>query len=667
MTRVDDRLEWLETDGAGGFASGTRTGIRTRRYHALLLTATTPPTGRVVLVNGLEAWITTDAGRFALSSHRYRPGVVHPDGASRIVTFDGHPWPSWEFVTPDGARVRHEIFIDRETGATVAAWRLLGGVTRAVLEVRPFLSGRDYHALHHENGAIRFEAIVEDERVQWHPYESLPAVVMQSNGAYTHVPDWYRGFLYDVERERGLDEVEDLASPGVVTWTLDANHTEAVTVWSAHPGEVARVAEGAIGPGPVAETAIGPGPVVTIVDTMRARERARRAAFATVTERAADTYLVRRGAGRTIVAGYPWFTDWGRDTFIALRGLCLATGRLEEARDILLEWSGAVSEGMLPNRFPDAGDAPEFNSVDASLWYVVAVYELLDAADQRPRLVTRPQRARLEAAVQEILTGFASGTRFGIRADEDGLLAAGVAGVQLTWMDARVGDREITPRIGKPVEIQALWLNALRAGARKNRKWNTLFNAGVDAFGRRFWNPERGCLYDVVDVDHVSGTADGALRPNQILAVGGLPFPLVNGDRAARVVDVVERELLTPFGLRSLGPGEPEFAPQYTGTPAERDAVYHQGTVWPWLLGPFVDAWINVRGDSPDTRAEARSRFVAPLMAWAERDGLGHVPEITDATAPFMARGCPFQAWSLGELIRADRRTAIEEPLPASV
>jgi predicted glycogen debranching enzyme len=242
--------------------------------------------------------------------------------------------------------------------------------------------------------------------------------------------------------------------------------------------------------------------------------------------------------------------------------------------------------------------------------------------------------------------------------DDDGLLAAGVPGVQLTWMDARVGDRVITPRVGKPVEIQALWINALRAGAHRDDRWAALASRAAAAFDARFWNPERESLYDVVDVDGEPGKVDPSLRPNQILAVGGLPHRSIDGDKAARIVATVEAALLTPIGLRSLAPSEPGFVPRYEGGPLERDAGYHQGTAWPWLLGPFVDAWLRVHGNTPATRATARRRFFEPLVAHLGQAGLGHVSEITDATAPFTPRGCPFQAWSVGEAIRIDRMTA---------
>jgi predicted glycogen debranching enzyme len=643
---IDDRTEWLEADGLGGFASGTSSGIRTRRYHALLLTAMTPPTGRVVLVNGFDAWADTPAGSFALSTQRYAPDVLHPDGAAHLTAFTIDPWPTWQYELADGTRVMQEIFVQHGTGATIVTWTLVRAAGPVVLRVRPFLSGRDYHSMHHENGAFRFDAERRDAVIAVRPYGGLPAVILLSNGDYRHAADWYRQFLYTAERERGLDATEDLASPGEFSWPLSGPGEQAVWILRADvsDGGESRTAD----------------EVVTLVNEARAGERRRREAFPTRLDRAADAYLVRRGAGRTIVAGYPWFTDWGRDTFIAVRGLCLATGRLADARDILLEWAGAVSEGMLPNRFPDHGEEPEFNSVDASLWYVIAVHELLEIAGNRSTLLTPEQRGALEAAVKQIVHGYANGTRFGIRMDVDGLLAAGVRGLQLTWMDARVGDREITPRIGKPVEIQALWLNALSAVSVLEPRWADVFDRGRAAFLERFWNEDRGHLADVVDVDHVPGTRDDTFRPNQILAVGGLPVALVDGERARRIVASVEQRLLTPIGLRSLAPGEPGYVPRYDGDSSARDAAYHQGTVWPWLMGPFVEAWVRVHGSSSAARRDARTRFIEPLLAHLETAGVGHISEIADAEPPFAPKGCPFQAWSLAELLRLDRLVLAE-------
>jgi predicted glycogen debranching enzyme len=632
--------EWLEPDGLGGFASGTTAGIRTRRYHALLLSATTPPTGRVVLVNGVDAWIETAHGRWPLSSQRYAPDVTHPDGASRLASFVIDPWPTWTYALPDGTQVVHEIVVAHGDGRVLASWSVRGTSGPCTLSVRPFLSGRDYHALHHENGSFRFEPEVCGERLTWHPYDGLPAVTLVHDGTYAHQPDWYRRFSYDEEAARGLDATEDLASPGTLSWSLDdARPTATVILSAVAPGEAPTRGEGA------SEAA----------RCIRASERRRRAAFTTWLDKSADDYLVRRGGGQTIVAGYPWFTDWGRDTFIALRGLCLATGRLDDARHILLEWSRAVSNGMLPNLFPDGTSEPEFNSVDASLWYVVAVADFFTAMSAARRRLRAEDRAALVAAVDAIVDGYAAGTRFGIRADADGLLAAGVSGVQLTWMDAKVGDWVVTPRIGKPVEIQALWLNALWISRERSAARRDLLARGLQAFESRFWNEEMGFLYDVVDVDHQPGTHDATLRPNQVLALGGLPLPLIQGERARRALDIVEARLRTDLGLRSLDPMHPSYAARYEGGPAARDAVYHQGTVWPWLMGPFVEAWVRARGGTEDAKGAARSRFLEPLLRHLDSAGIGHVSEIADAESPHTPRGCPFQAWSVGELLRLDR------------
>jgi predicted glycogen debranching enzyme len=626
--------EWLEADGQGGFASGTADLVRTRRYHALLLAATTPPSGRFVLVNGLEAWVETPQGRYPISSQAYRPAVVHPDGASRIERFEADPWPSWTFYFEESARVTQEIFVSRRTGTTALVWRLARRRMDVSLSVRLLFSGRDYHALHHENPHFRFEPQRRGYGWMWIPYEGVPAINVATNGSYSHDPDWYRGFLYSEECARGLDSTEDLASPGV--FRFDLSKGEAVILLSTEPPA-------------------GEDDAALLARRFRLEERRRRFGFSSRLERAADDYIVQRGEGKTIVAGYPWFTDWGRDTFIAVRGLCLATGRLEEARSILLEWAGTVSEGMLPNRFPDRGDDLEYNSVDASLWYIVAIHDYLEACARSRRRVPAPESDALSRAVQAILEGYARGTRYGIRADKDGLLACGVPGVQLTWMDAKVGDRVVTPRAGKPVEVQALWFNALSIGARLSGRWNEPAQVAAASFADRFWNARGGFLYDVVDCDHVGGTHDQRFRPNQIFAVGGLPFALLAGERARRVVDAVEARLWTPLGLRSLAPDDPAYAGRYAGGVSERDESYHQGTVWPWLTGPFVEAWVRVRGGTPEARREARKKFLEPLLRHTEEAGLGHLPEIADGDSPHTPRGCPFQAWSVGEALRLDR------------
>ena len=641
---MDFEAEWLESDGAGGFASGTVGGARTRRYHALLLPATQPPVGRMVLVNGLETWAVAGLERIPLSTQRYQGEVLAPRGQDHLTHFSADPWPQWTFTLPGGAQITQSLFIHRATRLTALCWHLNNGNGDVQLEVRPMFSGRDYHATHHENAAFQFTPAEQETRsVLWRPYPGVPGTRVWSNGLYRHDPTWYRRFLYLLERERGLDDLEDLAVPGVFTFALRKDQDACMLLGAADL--------------PASPPPFPPGAdAARLLPVLRAEEADRRRRFEPRFGRAADLYLARGASRLTILAGYPWFTDWGRDTFISIRGLCLAGGRFDQAREILLAWSNEVSDGMLPNRFPDSGSAPEYNSVDASLWFIIAVHDYLAAAP-RPRDPSGHARwaadeGKLIAACEAILTGYADGTRHGIRLDAtDGLLFAGEPGVALTWMDAIVDGVAVTPRIGKPVEVEALWLNALWLMKHRSDRWMRLFGVGWAKFYVRFWNPIRGCLYDVIDCDGERDKTDDRLRPNQLLAIGGLPVILVTREQGQSIVAAAEAELLTPLGLRSLGPREPGYIGRYEGGPRARDGAYHQGTVWPWLLGPFVEAWVRVHGDAKKLKAEARERFVAPL--WAATGGT-QIPEIADGDAPHVARGCPLQAWSLGELMRLE-------------
>ncbi|ARP84441.1 glycogen debranching protein [Bordetella genomosp. 8] len=653
--------EWLEADGRGGYASGTVSGLRTRRYHALLLCATRPPTGRKVLVNGVEAWVETAGTRQSLTRQRYAPDLIVPDDAADVLAFDPHPWPGWRLRLRDGRLLRMACFVDKASARTVLRWDLEGAAEAGVLilKVRPLLSGRDYHALHRENPAFDFSAAVDGQRVRWRPYGHAPAVLAHTNGRYAHEPDWYRNFCYARERERGLDDIEDLATPGVFSFDLGAG--PAVMILSA----VALPAvDGAAPEAPGADdavVAVAPAPeaddAVALASDLAEREAARRAAYPDRLRRAADAYVVSRAQGLTLVAGYPWFTDWGRDTFIAMRGLLLATGRLDEARAILLEWARYISQGMLPNTFPDEGNEPAYNSVDASLWFVIAAHDYMETGHADDAV-----RASLRAAIDTIVAGYAGGTRHGIAADADGLLRAGCPGMQLTWMDAKVGDWVVTPRIGKPVEVQALWINALRIAAAWNAGCRELERQATASFARRFPKPDGSGLYDVVDDGHEAGRLDGSVRPNQLFAVGGLPHAIVQGPLARAVVAQVEAALLTPMGPRTLAPGDPAYTGHYRGGPVQRDAAYHQGTAWPWLIGAFVQAWLRTRatagaqGDelSPAALEQARERWLAPLYRHLDEAGLDHVSEIADGDAPHRCAGAPFQAWSLGELLRVE-------------
>jgi predicted glycogen debranching enzyme len=628
-------MEWLETDGLGGFASGTTEGTSTRRYHALLLVAENPPADRRVLVNDAAVSLETGGRVDRLSRHVFAPNVTTEMAATQ-TGFEHEPWPCFSYDLA-GISMKREVIAVHGLPVVLVRFTFGRPLPDAKLCIRSLLSGRDFHTLHHENPAFDFTARGNGEKVSFRPYPSVTGVVSLANGTYRHAPEWYRRFQYDAERARGLDYLEDLGAPGVFeiglasgvgTWIVAAD-TEAVRAF------------------------LGDRSAETVAADVIASERTRRARFATPLERSADAYVVKRGAGKTIIAGYPWFGDWGRDTFISLRGLCLAMGRFEEARDILLAWAGAVSFGMLPNRFSDRADeVPEYNSVDAALWFVMCVGELLARSGSQ---VSPEQRRTLVDAVRSIVDGHVQGTRHGIRVDADGLVAAGERGVQLTWMDAKVGDYVVTPRIGKPVEIQALWLSALSVANELVRGYDVLFRRAAASFPERFVDRATGALYDVVDVDHEPGKIDASIRPNQIFAAGGLPFSVLSTEQRRRVIDVAERSLWTPRGLRSLSKDDAAYVGHYGGGVFERDSAYHQGTVWPWLAGPFVEAWVACRGGTEDAKREARERFLVPMRGLLEIAGAGHLPEVTDGDPPFTAGGCFFQAWSVAELVRLER------------
>lgn len=636
----DSLAEWLETDGLGGYAMGTVGGRRTRRYHSVLTVATNPPTGRMTLVNGFDAWLEYEGQDVPISTQLYTPYVVAPDNSRWLDDFVTHPWPTWTYRLPDGPVIRQELLMLRGQPTTILRWRCLtpenGGIPLRLL-LRPFLSCRDHHGSHSENGAFRFASQQTGEGRCWTPYAGVPSIHALSNGRFHEEPVWYRNFLYEHERERGLNDTEDLASPGKWSWNLAVE--DAVLIWTAEPAGLGHDAKSST----ALETA----------QRWTASEASRRSALPSK-QHVVDQYLVKPAGRSSIIAGYPWFTDWGRDTFISLRGLCLARGDVATAGEILDAWSIHVSEGMLPNRFPDSGTEPEYNSVDASLWFIIAAREYLDLAERQHILLTPEHRQRLATAVEQIFAGYSAGTRFGIHRDDDGLIACGEPGVQLTWMDAKVGEWVVTPRIGKPVEIQALWLNALAAFPESHPQAREWLKQGCASFQHRFWNEQLGCLYDVIDVNHQPGEQDQTIAPNQVFALGGLPLTLTTTAQSKRALEVVEQHLLTPLGLRTRSPIDPGYHGRFQGGVKERDGAYHTGTVWPWLIGPYVEAWVKQHGSSPEIKQQARQRFLTPLERHFKEAGLDHISEVADGDAPHTPRGCPFQAWSLGEYLRLD-------------
>ncbi|HEX5646520.1 MAG TPA: amylo-alpha-1,6-glucosidase [Nitrospira sp.] len=629
-------LEWLETNGRGGFASGTVAGANTRRYHALLLTARKPPAGRIVLVNHLDEWVEVNGRSFPLSTNLY-PGAVHPDGYTYCSEFSSVPWPTWTFDC-GGSTVQREILCVPGRDLVIVRWRLMTASSLPrTLCVRPMLSGRDYHSIHHENRTLSTGVLSKPGWVSWQPYPDVPSVQAIHAGRYRHEPDWFRHVRFPVERQRGLEDEEDWWSPGEFRFEVGAGNEGTLVLTS---------------------EAIDTLNVAAVVEGEGARRRRRgqtapgRDPLAGTLWCATDSYLSARDAGQTVVAGYPWFTDWGRDTFMALPGLCLVTGRHDTAWRVIESYCAHVSEGMVPNRFPHAGEQPEYNAIDASLWFINAVERYLTYSHDEARV-----HAVAWPAVKQIIDGYRRGTRYDIHMDRDGLIAGGVSGVQLTWMDAKVGDRVVTPRQGKPVEIQALWVRGLEIGMQLATRFGEsayaarcrrLRDLAMKSFRTKFWNEAGGFLYDVIDGPEGN---DVSIRPNQLYALA-LCDDLVDREHAKQVLLIIKDQLLTPVGLRTLSPGDSRYRPRYEGGVAERDGAYHQGTVWPFLLGPFVTAWIKTFGKSAQVKAQARA-FLNGLETHLREACVGQVSEIFDGEAPHTPRGCPAQAWSVAEPLRA--------------
>lgn len=622
--------EWLETNGIGGFASGTIAGSNSRRYHGTLTAATRPPLGRLTLVSKIEETITVDSEPFELSTNQY-PGRVHPTGYENLLSFRLDPFPIWTYSVA-GIEIEKRVFMVHGRNSTVVTYTVKPKVRNKNISMtlRPMLAFVDYHHLQHETSEFNGEYKISDGLIEIQPVVDMPRLYVSHNGTRVEPTGyWYRDFEYAIEKERGFDHHEDLFQPFELTFDLE---TSATVIFSTDNDLAARNAA-----------------QLEKDEVQRRKALIKTAKAKTDFEKqlvlAADQFIVQRGEGHTVIAGYPWFSDWGRDTMIALPGLTLATGRPEIARGILLEFARAVSEGMLPNRFPDAGEMPEYNTVDATLWYFEAVRSYVEATGD-----LRFVREELYKTLAEILVWHLRGTRYNIHVDTDGLLYAGSPDVQLTWMDAKIGDLVVTPRTGKAVEIQALWYNALctmadlaqRFGDDEDRaKYLSMAELAKLSFNAVFWNEAETCLFDVVE----NGTRDESVRPNQIFAAS-LHHSMLDDDRARMVVDKVEAELLTSVGLRSLSPRDPQYRPIYIGSPFDRDSSYHQGTVWGWLIGGFIDAYRRVHPGR--TLPGDLSGFDQHLR----EAGVGQISEIFDAAAPHTPRGCPAQAWSVAEALR---------------
>jgi len=631
--------EYLETNGLGGYASSSVLGINTRKYHGLLVAAMSPPVERALLVSRVDETLIIKGSRLEFSSSEYE-GKIHPRGYRHLDSFRLDPFPVFTYIV-GGLKVEKTVFMVHGQNTTCLMYKIESlpngpRPSQVILEVRPIMAFRDHHGLMRENHEVDDHTVVKGDTVRLRPYEGMPSLTVSAgNGRFERSFYWYRGFHYRHEKASGYPHNEDLFSPGRLVFTFEDSDSVAFA-FSTEEEPVTGIED-------LRESEVTRRE--RIVNTPVANSHLGKTLLA-----AADAFIVRRGAkGRSIIAGYPWFTDWGRDTMISLPGLTLASGRSDDARKIIRTFIASMDEGLIPNRFADSSSGAEYNSIDATLWLFEAVRKYYDYTGDGGFIT------EVLPALRESLRWHLKGTKFGIKADEDGLLSGGEEGVQLTWMDAKLGDEVITARSGKAVEINALWYNALKitaefcsdfGGLAQESTYDHLARKAFDSFNKQFWNHDKGCLYDYIDGDQ----KDDAIRPNQIFALS-LTFPVLEYAKWRQVIKVVQRELLTPYGLRTLSPLHPDYKGRYEGNLEKRDHAYHQGTVWPWLIGPYIRAYLRRYGRSGKTITHC-FELLEPFVAHFRDAGLANVSEIFDGDPPQRPNGCFAQAWSVAEVLR---------------
>lgn len=627
--------EWLETNGLGGYASSTIIGANTRRFHGLLVVpvAAAAPVQRQVLLSKFEERVELNGSESHLCTNLY-PGTVFPHGFNIQTEFRPQPWPTFRYADTD-FEIEKSVCLVHGENTLVLTYRNLSSRGPLELRVRPLLAFRPHNRLPRRRAADVNMAVERGDGVlSLHPCAGLPQLHFHARPDTVNVKaDWYYRFTYPIEQDRGLDYEEDLFTAFEMGFRLAEGDTVHIVVTTGKP--------------------VG----INAADLL-ARERQRREQLGCdrdparqALQRAAAAFLVRRANGRTVVAGYPWHTDSGRVAMIALPGLTLATGQLDEAGTVLQTFAGHYDRGLIPVWFDEETDKPEYNSVDAALWFVVAVWRWWQAGADKAAV------RELLPTARDIIRAYRDGTRFEIYADKDSLLTAGGVGTQLTWMDVKSEGYVPTPRHGKPVEINALWLNALLMLAEMEEKLVADIQAAVilrrladrvaASFVKAFWFAEGGYLCDVIQGTH----RETSIRPNQIFAVS-LPFTPLTAEQQKSVFDVVTQHLLTPYGLRTLSPRHEKYCGRHTGNRRQRDHARHQGTVWPWLIGAYCDAYLRVHGDGKPQRKEI-ARLLQPLLAHLADSSAGSVAELFDGDPPHRTSGCIASAWAVGELLRA--------------
>ncbi|MBI4218405.1 MAG: glycogen debranching enzyme N-terminal domain-containing protein [Elusimicrobia bacterium] len=634
------KKEWLETNGLGGYGSSTIIGANTRRYHGVLVAALRDNdslASRWVLVSGFQETLYIGTQKFDLSTEMYGEWVPL-QGYAFLSKFSLDPFPTFTYEI-DEISVEKKVWLIHGQNTAVITYQLLSGdQDRIRLELRPKVAYRPFHSLARKSDGMGQEPVIQKGKVSLAAYPKLPPLLFYHNAGITDKSSkWYPDVEYPEEKERGLDHLEDLFSPCSLIFSF-ASGEPAYCIATTQERQHIDIEE------------------------LKFAEEKRRASLEAPQEvekeavktlwRTSGHFLIRSGAGRDrMIAGYHWFEDWGRDTFISLPGLALVTRRYAAAKDFLLSYLPHISRGMIPNRFPERAKEPDYHSVDASLWYINAVYEYFLETEDHETVMKE-----LYPAVTKILKHYKQGTRFDIHMDSDALLWAGSPQTHLTWMDACIGTGAVTGRYGKAVEVNALWYNALKimevlsslfqdekvGGAFRDLAFQT-----KESFNRLFWNKKTETLYDVLR----PGVKDDSLRPNQLFAIS-LPFPVLDESRWKSVLKKVEAELLTPLGVRSLSPRAKTYQGFYTGDPRQRDRAYHQGSVWPWLIGPYITAFLKCHGRGKTVKAKLME-ILDSLFMHLEDTGLGFIPEIFDGDSPHTPRGAVAQAWNSAEILRA--------------
>ncbi len=639
--------EWLVTNGLGSYSSSTVIGLNTRAYHGLLVAALDPPVRRTLFLSKLEEEVEIGGKKYLLATNLY-PGTIYPQGYLHLEQFRFERYPVFVYRLGNTI-IEKSVFMPFEENSTIVTYKIIETDSGVKLSVFPIINFRDYHSRTHEEPGWTFSQTLNPKGVEIRPFPGAPTFYLQSDiSSYFSTGSWYKNFIYEAEAERGLEDREDQYNPGYFSGRLD--HGSQVSFMASLSRRETFSPEG-----------------LRYREMLRLRSLVARLPqadpFFLSLANAADTFIVKRKSttAKTIVAGYHWFVDWGRDSMISLPGLTLVTKREEVGKEIIKTFLLYLTDGLIPNTFPESGDdqKPSYNSVDAPLWLINASYQTYSETGSVDFI------REIYPKLKEIIDAYSIGTRNEIKLDEDGLIRSGDTSSSLTWMDARIDGIPVTPRNGKPVEISALWFNALMAMqvfAKQigmeidGERFRDMAAKTRESFNLKFWNERKTCLHDLLLDDH----GDEMVRPNQIFSIS-LPFPVLNEEKRREVIRTVEAELLTPVGLRTLSPFDEEYRGTCAGNPVQRDSSYHQGTVWPWLFGPYVTAYVRVYGQDLKTLSFVQQLYL-PFKRRLTEGGIGTISEIFDGDPPHAARGNISQAWSVAEILRSYARDAFPSP-----